>query len=131
MTLKGESPLQKLVRLCEDNLPTKVKPKLRTAVESTPKEEITIIDAVEIIEESKSSDSPVTVNNFIFSLNLDLNSEAMQKISEDSIKLAKGLAAGAAVAMIGTAALFLQETPKKVDKVKIPLLPRTKIPKTL
>lgn len=130
---KGESPLQKLVQLCENTLPTKVQPKLRPGAEAPKIAEVLEIKDVVVINEvtPEPSQSAITVNNFVLNFNLDMDSEAMKKMSQESVKLAKGLAAGAAMAMIGTAAYFLQEAPKKVRNVKIPLLPRVKVPKAM
>jgi|GEM_PF-4529214 len=132
MTLaKSNSPLQRLVQLCENTTPTKVQPKLRVGSES-PKAEVFEVKNVVVVEEIPDATSPaITVNNFVLNFNLDMDSEAIKRMSQESVKLAKGLAAGAAMVMIGTAAYFLQEGPKRLNNVKIPLLPRIKVPKAM
>jgi len=130
-----KSPLERLVEVAEKQaLPVKVKPKSRF-----PEEAITPIiedssDQLPIIDLPSGIPIPTMPNSVVIansSLNLHLNfnvdDKSIDKIIKNSKQAIKGIAAAGA-AMLGTA-IFLGNSNKKVNKVKIPLIPKVKVPK--
>ena len=98
---------------------------IRKLVEYQKQLEITKVTPtrLEIVEEI-SSDTP-QINNLFVNINLNLDKETFEKALEHSAQMAKGLA----MAMLGTAFFFTAKDEKKIKKVKLPEIPKAKIPK--
>lgn len=127
--MSDKSPLEKLVEIQQSQcLPTKITPKDR----HTKNRVIT-----PIIEEDVPLDTPhiegetggLQINNssLVVSVNLNIDSDVVDKAFEKSAQFAKGVAAAGA-AMLGTAFLFGQNKTAP-GKVKVPLMPKIKVPK--
>lgn len=128
--MSEKSPLEKLVEIQQSQcLPTKITPKDRHSKNKviTP-----------IVEDSIPLDVPgdefggpggLQINNssLVVSVNLNIDSDVVDKAFERSAQFAKGVAAAGA-AMLGTAFLFGQNKTAP-GKVKVPLMPKIKVPK--
>lgn len=129
-----KSPLERLSDVVqEQTLPVKVEPKnrfkkakaLTPVVEDTPDSELLNID-----QELGSELGPgMVIANSSLNLhfNFNVDDKAVDKMIEGSKQALKGIAAAGA-AMLGTA-MLLGSNNKKVDKVKIPLTPKIKLPR--
>jgi len=129
--MNEKSPLEKLVEIQQSkSLPTKIVPKDRnkTARVITPIVEDALPLDVEIPSGEGAGGLTITNSSLVVSVNLNIDSEAMDKALEKSAQIAKGVCAAGA-AMLGTA-FFLNNQPKTVpDKIKVPLIPKIKVPK--
>ena len=132
--MSNKSPLEKLVEIQQGKcLPTKIIPKDRhhkTARVITPIIEESLPVDLESSEFDPTQSGGLSINNssLVVSVNLNIDSDAMDKAIEKSAKIAKGVAAAGA-AMLGTA-FFLGNQPKTVPgRIKIPLMPKIKAPK--
>ena len=133
-----KSPLERLSEVAQKQaLPVKLKPKSRFSedaitpvIESDPTE-------VELLDISDITNLPglsgglpegVVIANSSLNLhfNFNIDDRAMDKVIERSKNAMKGIAAAGA-AMLGTV-IFLGNN-KKIEKVKIPLIPKVKVPK--
>lgn len=127
---KKKSPLKKLVDAHEElNLPVKVTPTKRVVTQVDEVESVIQLDQPAGPEGSLAiNDSGLAINNssLTVNINLSLDQQAVDKAVERSAKIAKSIAAGAA-AMIGTAFIFSKD--KSHHKVKLPLIPKVKVPK--
>lgn len=131
-----KSPLEQLAEVAKNQaLPVKVKPKNRFKKEEilTPIiEEDTaegILEAQELIHTQIGMPEQIVITNSSLNLsfNVNVDDKAVDKIVEGSKQAFKGIAAAGAT-LLGTAFL-LGSNKKKPGKVKIPLMPRIKIPK--
>jgi hypothetical protein len=122
MNDKKISPLEILVAAHNEVPPVKVTPKNRF------EEETQIFPIIEALPINTGENQPIVIANSSFTLNLNMNidNETLDKAMKKSAEVAKNIAAMGA-AFLGTAMLFGQS--KKVSKVKIPLTPKTKLPK--
>lgn len=127
-----KSPLEKLVEIQQAHQSAmKLSPKDRL---EAPEPVVRIITPLvedtsnELQEAShKVSDTMMISNSsLVFNLNLNIDSEVVDKAFEKSAKVAKSIAAAGA-AMLGTALIFGSSAGKKLDKVKIPVNPKPKI----
>ena len=99
------------------------------AVKVTPKPRFIEIEAMPVIESlPDTSQMPLTITNssLTFNLSMNIDGEAVDRAMEKSAEIAKNIAAMGA-AFIGTAMLFGQS--KKLGKIKVPLSPKTKLPR--
>lgn len=125
-----KSPLERLAEIAQEQaLPVKLKPKSRF-----PKEVITpiiedtaVINLLDLSSEFPTISERIVITNSSLNLhfNFNVDDKAVNKVLEGSKQALKGLAAAGA-AMLGTV-IFLGN--KKMDKVKIPLLPKIKAPR--
>lgn len=133
MANKEKSPLERLVEIQQSqSIPIKMQPKSKLKKKSEPIvpliESDTRFDPFEkITEEVKSSKLAISNSSLVVNLNLNIDSDVMDKAIEESLKVAKKLAAAGA-AVIGTAILLSNES-KTPKKIKIPLKPKIKVPK--
>ncbi|RJR07548.1 hypothetical protein C4588_06495 [Candidatus Parcubacteria bacterium] len=122
MSDKRISPLEILVAAHADT-PVKVVPKNRLG-------EVEVLDSfnteLETILNSGEQKPVFVSNNWTINLNMNIDGEMFDKALQKSAEVAKQIAAIGA-AMLGTAVVFGK--PKKINKVKIPLAPKTKLPK--
>jgi hypothetical protein len=131
--MSNKSPLEKLVEIQQSKcLPTKIIPKDRhnkTARVITPiVEESLPVDLESSGFESAGGGLSINNSSLVVSVNLNIDSDVMDKAIEKSAKIAKGVAAAGA-AMLGTA-FFLGNQPKTVPgRIKVPLMPKVKAPK--
>jgi len=125
---KKQSPLEMLVAYQQaQTFPTKAVPKDRFEKKEnaiTPIVEDPV--AIETIFDAAEKGLVISNSSFTLNLNLNVDPKIIDKALEKSKQVAKGIAAGAA--MIGTA-IILGGTDRKPAKVKIPLLPKIKVPK--
>jgi len=141
-TSKKPSVLQKLVAVQQKQcLPVKLEPKNRFEKKNSNIRVITPIiedDSEIIITNDMNSDeipfgpfmppgAIISNNSFVVNFNLNLDGKAVDKAVEKSKKVVKGIAAAGA-AVLGTALLFASTSKKIPDKIKIPLMPKIKIP---
>lgn len=123
---KKQSPLEMLVAFQQaKTFPTKATPKDR--FEKTENDHIIIPLVEDYGSEIDSLDKNlvITNSNLVLNFNLNVDSVTLDRALEKSKQVAKSIAAGAA--MLGTA--FILGGSKKFPKVKIPLLPKVKVPK--
>lgn len=124
---KKQSPLEMLVAFQQSQIPpTKAVPKDR--FEKNDKDNVIIpLVEEEFFPTLDLLDKNMIISNssLVLNFNLNVDPKMIDKAVEKSKQVAKSLAAGAA--MIGTA--FILGSDKKFPKVKIPLLPKTKVPK--
>lgn len=126
--MNEKSPLEKLVEIQQNKLlPTKIVPKDRNKkarvitpiVEDTP---------TPILESLMSDGIHVSNSSLVVSVNLNIDSDAMDKAIEKSAQIAKGVAAAGA-AFLGTAFLLGGQNKVAPGKVKVPLMPKIKVPR--
>lgn len=122
MNDKKISPLEILVAAHNEVPPVKVIPKNRF------EEETQVFPIIESLPLNTGDNQPIVIANSNFTLNFHMNidNETLDKAIKKSAEVAKNIAAMGA-AFLGTAMIFGQS--KKVNKVKIPLTPRTKLPR--
>jgi hypothetical protein len=132
-----KSPLEKLAEVAQkQQLPVKVKPKDRfktlepvdPIVEDSQMIDVFPVEELPVQPGDPNSKKVIISNSSVtFNVNLDFNvdDKAVDRAIETSKQVAKGIAAAGA-AMLGTA--FLLTNNKKVDNVKIPLMPKVKVP---
>lgn len=120
MNDKKISPLEVLVA-AHNVHPVKIVPKNRF--------EEQIIPIVESAPINTGENQPIIISNSSLTVNFHMNidSEVVKKAMKKSAEVAKNIAAMGA-AFLGTAMIF-GGTSKKMSKVKIPLTPRTKLPR--
>lgn len=128
-----KSPLERLVEAQEEQaLPVKLKPKSRFAddvitpvIEDGP--EVTLLADLSNLPEMPFPEGIVIANSSLnLHFNFNVDDKAMDKVIENSKRAIKGIAAAGA-AMLGTA-IFLGNN-KKIGKIKVPLIPKIKLPK--
>lgn len=121
MSDKKISPLEILVAAHNEVPPVKVIPKNRF-------EEFEAIPIIEDLPLSTDENQPVVISNssFTFNLHMNVDNEMFEKALQKSAEVAKNIAAMGA-AFLGTAMIFGQQ--KKINKVKIPMNPKIKVPK--
>lgn len=120
-----KSPLEKLVEIQQAHQHAmKISPKDRLE-----KSEIPVRVVTPSVEDPVSSNESTIITNssLVFNLNLSIDSETVDRAFEKSAQVAKSIAAAGA-AMLGTALIFKGAGGKKLDKIKIPLKPKTRIP---
>lgn len=119
MNDKKISPLEVLVAAHNETPAVKVTPKSRFS-------EAPVAFIEDVID--TSSDQPISIanSNFTFNFHMNLDDSAVERAFEKSAEIAKNIATMGA-AFLGTAMLFGQS--KKFNKVKIPVAPKTKVPK--
>lgn len=139
-----QSPLERLVKAAQEkdkaekkaskaeNLPVKVEPKNRfkkPAKILTPiveDDNLTMVDPMELDPNASQGTGVIVANSSLtMNFNFNIDDKAVDRAIETSKQVAKGIAAAGA-AMLGTAFLLNN---KKVDKVKIPVMPKVKVPK--
>jgi len=133
-----KSPLEQLAEIAKNQaLPVKVKPKNRLKKEAiTPIiEDPQIYDVIELDNLPEGATLPmpeqIVIANSSLNLNFHLNvdDKAVDKIVEGSKQAFKGIAAAGAT-LLGTAFLLGGSNSKTPAKVKIPLMPKIKLPKS-
>lgn len=122
-----KSPLEKLVEIQQAHL---------NAIKVSPKNRLQEKDSIKIVtpeieDDLAFLDEPtesllISNSSLVLNFNFQIDSEAMDKAIEKSAQMAKSIAAAGA-AMLGTALIFGSKN-KKINKVKIPLSPKTKVP---
>jgi hypothetical protein len=143
MSKPTKSPLEKLVQAAQEkerrekadkkNLLVKLEPKNRLKKKS-PKvlipiieDELTLVDPEEASNASLPQGMMISNSSLTFNLNFNIDDTAVDKAIQTSKQVAKGIAAAGA-AILGTAFL-MNNTNKVVDKIKIPVTPKAKLPK--
>lgn len=130
-----KSPLEQLADVVKNQaLPVKVKPKNRFKKEEeilTPIVEDEVVDGLletqQLIPTGMPEQIVIANSSLNLSFNVNVDDKAVDKLVEGSKQAFKGIAAAGAT-LLGTAFL-LGGNKKKPGKVKIPLMPRVKIPK--
>jgi len=122
MNDKKISPLEILVAAHNEIPPVKVIPKNRF------QDDIQILPIIESLPLDTGENSPIVITNSNLTLNFHMNidSDVMERAMQKSAEVAKNIAAVGA-AFLGTAMLLGQ--PKRLSRVKIPLSPKTKLPR--
>lgn len=122
MNDKKISPLEILVAAHNEVPSVKVIPKNRF------EEETQVFPIIESLPLNIGDNQPIVIANSNFTLNFHMNidNETLDKAMKKSAEVAKNIAAMGA-AFLGTAMIFGHS--KKVNKVKIPLTPKTKLPR--
>ena len=122
MNDKKISPLEILVAAHNEVPPVKVVPKNRF------EEETHVIPIIESLPLSTGENQPMVISNsnLTFNFHMNIDNETLEKAMKKSAEVAKNIAAMGA-AFLGTAMIFGQS--KKINRVKIPLSPKTKLPK--
>ena len=128
-----KSPLEKLVEIQQAHLNAiKISPKDRLVEKTIINAKVVtpeIEDTIELdpLDELLTTGALISDSSVVLNFNFNIDSEAMDKAIEKSAQVAKKLAAAGA-AMLGTALIFGGTSGKKLNKVKIPVSPKTKVP---
>lgn len=122
MNDKKISPLEILVAAHNEVPSVKVTPKNRF------EEETHIFPIIESLPLNTGENQPIVIANSSLTLNFNMNidNETLNNAMKKSAEVAKNIAAMGA-AFLGTAMFFGQS--KKINKIKIPLSPKIKLPK--
>jgi hypothetical protein len=120
MNDKKISPLEILVAAHNDVPPVKVIPRNRLQEETS---------VIPIIEDTVGEEPPLVISNssLTFNFNMNIDSDVVEKAMRKSAEVAKNIAAVGA-AFLGTA-MFLGGRSKRLGKIKIPISPKTKLPR--
>ena len=131
---KKQSPLEMLVAYQQaQTSPTKATPKNRFQ----KGEKNTIVPIIPIVEDpvlntalnTSLTDKNLVISNssLVLNLNVNIDPDLIDRALEKSKQMAKTVAAAGA-AMLGTAFIF-SDKEKKPANIKVPLMPKIKIPK--
>lgn len=127
---KKQSPLEMLVAYQQaQTSPTKATPKNRFQ----KGEKNTIVPIVPIVEDpilnTSLTDKNLVISNssLVLNFNVNIDPDLIDRALEKSKQMAKTVAAAGA-AMLGTAFIF-SDKDKKPANIKVPLMPKIKIPK--